>query len=220
MKTILGATALCLITIAAGAAPTAAQDINIYVYGQEGATVGRAPQGEGRGPHMRSRGAGDCMHHMMRDGHGHHGRDCGAGRKERRVHHHRDHGGKFGDHRDMHRVLDLIEFYDQDGDDKVTQDEIDKVRADRLAAFDSDGNGVLSLEEYEALWLDAMRKRMVDRFQSHDDDGDGQVSVGEFSEGTSRLVMRHDRNDDGAISLEDMRRDDRRHRWMHDRDDE
>jgi Ca2+-binding EF-hand superfamily protein len=220
MKTILGATALCLVTIAAGAEPAAAQDINIYVSGEEGATVGPAARWDDRGPHMRSRGADDCMYQRMRRGHGHRGWHDDAGRKGRGFHHDGGHRGKMGHGRGMHRVLDLIELYDQDGDGKVTQAEIDNVRADRLAEFDSDGNGALSLKEYEALWLDAMRERMVDRFQSHDDDGDGQVTADEFSDSTSRLVMRRDRNDDGAISLEDMRRGDRGRRGMCDRGDD
>ena len=53
---------------------------------------------------------------------------------------------------------------------------------DRLAEFDADNDGSLTLEEYQALWLDAMRERMVDRFQAHDDDGDAIVTVEEFVE--------------------------------------
>ncbi len=124
-----------------------------------------------------------------------------------------------GHGRGVNRVLELIELYDQDGDDRVTQAEIDEARADRLSEFDSDGNGTLSLQEYEALWLEAMRERMVDRFQSHDDDGDGQVTVEEFSKRTARLVVRRDRNEDGAIDLEDARRGRHGHHMMRGRDD-
>jgi hypothetical protein len=123
-------------------------------------------------------------------------------------------GNKMGRGRGIDRMLDMIELYDQDGDRKITQAEVDKARADRLAEFDRDGDGMLSLDEYEALWLDAMRERMVDRFQAHDDDGDGKVTVVEFSKQTSRLVMRRDRNDDGALSVEDLRRGERGRRPM------
>jgi len=220
MKTILGATALCLVTIAAGSAPAGAQDINIYVSGQDGATFEPGLHRGDRGPHMRSRDADECMHPQMRHGHGHHGMGRGPGHGEGWARGGAEYRGKMGHGRGIGRVLDLIELYDQDGDNRVTQGEIDKVRADRLAEFDSDGNGKLSLAEYEALWLDAMRERMVDRFQSHDGDGDGQVTTEEFSKRTSRLVLRRDRNDDGAISLDDMRHDDRGRRWMRDRDDD
>jgi len=61
------------------------------------------------------------------------------------------------------------------------------------------------LSEYEALWLDAYRERMVDNFQRHDDDGDGMVTVQEFSEDQSGMVAKMDRNDDGVLSSEDRR---------------
>ena len=204
MKTNRRATALILDMITAGATPAGAQDINIYVYGDEGAKFGPRSNGEGRGRHMRGQGR------HYREGHGEHG----------------DHG-----HHSSGRRSDREEgwapaagtpagSWDQDEDDKITQAEIDEVRANRLAEFDGDGNGMLSLQEYEALWLDAMRERMVDRFQSHDDDGDGQVTGEEFSEQTSRMVIRRDRNSDGAISLEDTRRADRGPHRMRDRDDD
>jgi hypothetical protein len=219
MKAILGATSLCLGVITMSVAPAMAQDINIYVYGEEGAILGSGPHAEGRGRHMRDRSEHHRGDHGMHHGRGHHGSgDDRPHREEGRAHPGGERGGKMGRGMGMQGILDLIELYDQDGDDRVTQGEIDKLRADRLAAFDSDGDGMLSLQEYEMLWLDAMRERMVDRFQSHDDDGDGRVTVDEFSKRTSRLVMRRDRNGDGAIGLDDLRRDHHGHRRMRDRD--
>ena len=104
-----------------------------------------------------------------------------------------------------HRMENLMATYDLNEDGQVTQEEVDGLRADRLAAFDADGNGSLSLSEYEALWLDAYRERMVDNFQRHDDDGDGMVTVQEFSEDQSGMVAKMDRNDDGVLSSEDRR---------------
>lgn len=209
MKAILGATALCLV-IAVGTTTAGAQDINIYVYGEDGATLAPGRHGEGHARQMREAMEHRRGDHGMHRRHGHHDMD-------RASHHGRGHGGKMGHGRRIDRVLDLIELYDQDGDDKVTQAEIDQARADRLSEFDSDGNGMLSLQEYEALWLDAMRERTVDRFQSHDDDGDGQVTVEEFSKRTARLVMRGDRNQDGVIGLDDVRPDRQGHYMMRER---
>lgn len=227
MKAVFGATALSLAMIVAGAAPAAADDINIYISGDEDAKVGPGPHGKGRGAEP-GHGTHHRMHHDSHYGGAHH-----RGRLDRGRHHDRAKGWAHGSggeggmkrhgrgmdrvmDRRTDRVMDLVELYDRDGDGKVTQVEIDQARADRLAAFDNDGDGALSLQEYEALWLDAMRARMVDRFQSHDDDGDGSVTVEEFSERTGRMVLRGDRNGDGAISQEDMRRDMRRdmHRDM------
>jgi Ca2+-binding EF-hand superfamily protein len=104
------------------------------------------------------------------------------------------------------RMRDLLETYDTDGDGTVTQAEIDAARASKMVTFDTSGDGRLSLEEYQALWLDAMREAMVDRFQSHDDDGDGQVTAEEFAEESARLVERLDRNGDGSINADDLDR--------------
>jgi Ca2+-binding EF-hand superfamily protein len=114
-------------------------------------------------------------------------------------HHGRGHGGGAW----------LFESFDANGDGRLTQIEIDEVRQGRLQEFDADGNGSLSLEEYQALWMSAMRERMVDRFQAHDDDGDGQVTVEEFAEPFNRMVSRLDRNEDGELSEDEIRRRDR-----------
>ena len=73
------------------------------------------------------------------------------------------------------------------------------VRQGQVAQFDANKDGALSLEEYQALWLDRMRERMVDAFQEHDDDGNGQVTPEEFNERFSALVERLDRNGDGQV---------------------
>lgn len=112
------------------------------------------------------------------------------------------HGGRGA--RRMHRLEQMVETYDSDGDGRVTQEEVDTYRSERVGRFDSDGDGALTLEEYQALWLDAMRERMVDRFQYHDDDGDGRVTVDEFSSRTGNLVRARDRDGDGAVSYGDL----------------
>jgi Ca2+-binding EF-hand superfamily protein len=119
--------------------------------------------------------------------------------------------GKRGYHRGGHhggpgRHERMIEQFDANQDGAITQVEIDQVRRDRLAAFDQNNDGSLTLEEYQALWLDAMRERMVDRFQDLDDDGDAIVTVEEFVEPFGSMVGRLDRNGDGALSRDDMRR--------------
>ena len=99
----------------------------------------------------------------------------------------------------------LFEQFDANQDGRITQAEIDQVRQSRLAEFDQNGDGKLTLEEYQALWMAAMRERMVDRFQEHDDDGDGLVTIEEFAEPFDGVVVRFDRNGDGELTLDEVR---------------
>ncbi len=102
------------------------------------------------------------------------------------------------------RAMEMMQEFDANGDGALTQDEIDTARAARLGEFDADGDGSLNLEEYQALWLDAMHGAMVDRFQSHDDDGDGKVTAEEFGEPWTGMVARMDVNGDGKLDRSDM----------------
>ena len=104
------------------------------------------------------------------------------------------------------RLMEAMERFDLDKDGSITQDEVNKFRADRLNKFDTDDDGALTLQEYEALWMDAMKRRMVRQFQGHDADGDGKVTTEEFGERTKYMVLRRDRNGDGVLNQDDLRR--------------
>lgn len=127
-----------------------------------------------------------------------------TGDRADRAHHqrdgHRGHGGR------ANQMRGFFDAYDANDDGDLTQAEIDSVRAARLAEFDTDGDSQLTLAEYQDLWLDAMRERMVDQFQRHDDDGDGLVTVEEFGEQFTNVVERRDRNGDGVLNAHDLGR--------------
>ena len=121
-----------------------------------------------------------------------------------------DRGGRHGGRRDGGGMLRGLQAFDANSDGAITQAEIDQFRQGQITRFDADGNGTLSVEEYQALWLEQMRERMVDAFQEHDDDGNGQVTAEEFNERYAGLVERLDRNGDGQLSPDDRRRGNRR----------
>jgi Ca2+-binding EF-hand superfamily protein len=116
-------------------------------------------------------------------------------------------GGGWGRHHGWGRDggMGFFERFDANQDGRLTQAEIDEARRSQLVEFDQNSDGSLTLEEYQALWLDVMREHMVDRFQAHDDDGDGMVTAEEFGEPFDRMVSRHDANGDGALTLDEMR---------------
>lgn len=136
----------------------------------------------------------------------------GHGSEEGSRAHQERHGHRFeaGEHRGRHgggmRGERWLEGFDANNDGKLTQAEVDQTRRDRFVQFDTDQDGKLSLQEYQALWLDAMRRHMVDRFQALDDDGDAAVTAEEFVAPFDKLVNRMDRNDDGEITRDELRR--------------
>ena len=113
------------------------------------------------------------------------------------------HGGPSG-HGEGRHLLKMLRSLDADADGKVTQAEIDDGRASRHGEFDGNGDQALTLEEFEALWSEAMHERMVDRFQSLDDDGDAVITLEEFQQPFAGAVALMDRNDDGALGADDM----------------
>lgn len=103
--------------------------------------------------------------------------------------------------------MEMFDQFDRDGDGRVTRAEAEQFRNERLAKFDANGDGRLSLEEYRALWMDAMNTAMVRAFQRHDVDGDAAVTKEEFAGPVDRMFARLDRNGDGVIDRSEMWRE-------------
>lgn len=156
-----------------------------------------ADRGEhGRGYDDDSRDNYGERHHGRRMGERGHGRHSGERGHKRRGF------GRGG--------MQMLANLDSDGDGKLTQEEVNKTRGERFAKFDSDADGNLNLQEYQALWLDAMHSRMVDRFQDLDDDGDAVITDAEFQRPFDNMVSRLDRDDDGEVSGDEMQQRRRR----------
>ena len=99
----------------------------------------------------------------------------------------------------------LMEEIDVDNNGTITRVEIDTVQQQRFSEFDGDKSGTLSLNEFEELWLQRMRHRMVDKFQRLDEDGDGQVTRAEFDAPFNNMMARRDQNNDGVLSQDELR---------------
>jgi hypothetical protein len=82
--------------------------------------------------------------------------------------------------------------YDANRDGEVTQVEIDTNRLARHGKYDVNGDGKLSLEEFQGLWMEAYRLRMVREFQEFDVDGDAVVTLEEYTEPMADFVERRE----------------------------
>ena len=105
-------------------------------------------------------------------------------------------------------AMEVFAAVDADSDGKLTQAEIDKLRNDRHAAHDANGDGNLSLEEFAGLWHETTRPLTVRAFQMLDTDGDAVVTRAEYDRPLAGIVERLDRDGDGGLSLRDGRHDD------------
>lgn len=92
--------------------------------------------------------------------------------------------GMMGDHgmmSGMGAMSGVMQAFDTDGDGTVTPEEVRSGLENRLAEFDADNSGTLSIDEFEALHSAMVRETMVDRFQAFDNDGDGEVTPEEIT---------------------------------------
>lgn len=81
----------------------------------------------------------------------------------------------------------MMNLLDEDGDGDVTPEEARAVLEGLLAEYDADGDGTLSIDEFETLHSALVRSTMVDRFQHLDADGDGEVTAEEITAPADRM---------------------------------
>ena len=113
-------------------------------------------------------------------------------------------------------AMEMFDSIDADGDGKLTQAEIDRLRNDRHGTHDTDGDGSLSLEEFAGLWHETTHPLTVRVFQMLDTDGDAVVSRAEYDRPLAGIVERLDRDGDGGLSMRDRRHDDDDGHWWDD----
>lgn len=147
---------------------------------------GQGPSNRGSGAHMAGGNAnmmqgmmgGDMgsMMRMMKMMHGGQSGMMGMGPETMGMG-----GPMMGDADHMQRL------FDADNDGTVSPEELRTGLLDALKTYDVDGNGTLSLAEFETLHAAHVREQTVDRFQAFDADGDGQVTSEEFAAPADRI---------------------------------
>ncbi|MCQ0090411.1 calcium-binding protein [Roseovarius sp. M141] len=94
------------------------------------------------------------------------------------------HGNKMGGMGNMGSGMmggAMMQMLDADGDGNVTPEEMREQMQAKLTEYDSDGDGTLSISEFEALHSAMIREKMVDKFQHLDADGDGAITSDEMT---------------------------------------
>ncbi|WP_297779683.1 calcium-binding protein [uncultured Roseovarius sp.] len=77
--------------------------------------------------------------------------------------------------------------FDENNDGRMSPGEMRKGFAARMKEFDSNGDGSMTLEEFEAFHAAMIRNMVVDHFQALDEDGDGRITGAEMSAPADRM---------------------------------
>lgn len=120
----------------------------------------------------------------------------------------------------MQHMAKMIEEIDTNKDGAISAEELKVWQDGKISKFDSNANGTIELDEFEALWLEQKRSRMVDKFQHFDENGDGQITVGEIATPMNFMFQHMDRNNDGNITKEEMDQMHRYKKGRHNDDDD
>lgn len=82
---------------------------------------------------------------------------------------------------------------DADADGTITQQELDTFRAAKVKAADTNKDGALSLKEFEPVYQEMTRTRMVRAFQHLDSNGDSVISKQEMDDRFGNKMQRMDK---------------------------
>jgi Ca2+-binding EF-hand superfamily protein len=125
----------------------------------------------------------------------------------------RGHGMHSGHHHGMmaRQFRSMAERYDLNQDGEITQEEIDRNRAEWHAEFSGDDDA-MTLEQFQDLWLRARHRQMVREFQRFDRDGDGRITLEEYQRPMADFVERFDRTGSQSLTRDDFKRSGKRDR--------
>lgn len=99
----------------------------------------------------------------------------------------------------------LLAKYDVNGDHMISVSEVSHKREKMFGYMDSDADGIVSFDEYQALDVRKRQLLVQARFNKLDLDRDGRLSADEYRSYLGSFD-RFDQNGDGKISAQEMER--------------
>jgi Ca2+-binding EF-hand superfamily protein len=111
-------------------------------------------------------------------------------------------GSKYarGGHRANRGMTRAFDRYDVNKDGVITQEEVETVITERFNRYAGE-NGVITLDDFRAAWLENSRRSMVRAFQRLDRDGDGTVTAEERNFASDVMFNRLDRDGNGELTI-------------------
>jgi Ca2+-binding EF-hand superfamily protein len=109
-----------------------------------------------------------------------------------------------------------MEYFDSNQDGVVTTSELNEASKQRYAKMDADGNGTVSMEEFQVYLGDRKSQWREQRFTEMDSNGDQQVSKQEYilyrQQRAEQRYQDMDADNDGSISKDEYLNRKRGHR--------
>ena len=107
----------------------------------------------------------------------------------------------------------FMALFDTNGDDVVTTEEFKAAAAERFRKMDSDSSGSVTQDEFNSYISEKREKWSAVKFQKMDTNGDGNISQAEYldykQQKAQRRFHRMDKNVDGLVSTDEF--DDSKH---------
>ena len=102
----------------------------------------------------------------------------------------------------------FMALFDTNGDDVVTTEEFKAAAAERFRKMDSDSSGSVTQDEFNSYVSEKREKWSAMKFQKMDTNGDGNISQAEYLEykqqKAQRRFQRMDKNGDGLVSVDEF----------------
>lgn len=111
----------------------------------------------------------------------------------------------------------VLKKFDADEDSMVSFQEIEAGIKGYFKTANKNGDDRLTLDEYENLWIEATREKMIRSFQYFDSEGKGYLTQQSLLEPILEKAKYFDRNEDGKIEMSEMSR---RHHKKERKDDD